>query len=90
MSIISDQIKMKIHAAAYEEAYLLGQKALELNSCDRDEIKSAMCDLTARLRSSCMDLASLKRDAGPNYQLLEDLLGKTNKLTGQDMYGRFI
>jgi hypothetical protein len=90
MSVISDQIRMKIHTAAYREAYLLGQKALELNSCDRDEIKSAMCDLTAQLRSSCMDLASRKKDAGPDYQLLEDLLRETNKLTGQDMYGPFI
>jgi hypothetical protein len=36
-----------------------------------------------------MDLALRKMDYGPEYEILEDVLRGANKLTGQDMYGRF-
>jgi hypothetical protein len=49
----------------------------------------AVLELTAQLRSTCMDLALRKMDYGPEYEVLEDVLRGANKLTGQDMYGRF-
>lgn len=89
MSVNSDRIREKVHAAAYDEAYSIGRMALEDSACD-NEVIAALYDLTAQLRLTCMDLAARKMDYGPDYGALENLLREANKLTGQDMYGRTI
>ena len=89
MSSNSDRIREKLRAAAYHEAFLIGRMALEESPCDY-EVIAALHDLTAQLRSNCMDLAVRKMDVGPAYATLENVLSEANKLTGQDMYGRNI
>ncbi len=37
-----------------------------------------------------MDLAAKKKDVGPDYESMENLIREANELTGEDMYGRFI
>jgi hypothetical protein len=80
---------MSIGVGAYKDAYVIGLEALKDPENDHDEIVAVLCDLTARLRSECMDRAVCKSDYGEEYDALEDLLSKANRLTGQDMYGSF-
>ncbi|WP_218132728.1 hypothetical protein, partial [Cupriavidus sp. YR651] len=87
LSVKSDLIREKVHAAAYAEAYSVGLMALE-NSPNDQEIAAALHYLTAELRWVCMDLASRKIDYGREYCVLESLLREASKLTGQDLYGQ--
>jgi hypothetical protein len=89
MSELSERIRMNISAGSYEKAYSIGRDALNESASNRDEIIAALCELTARLRSECIDLAVRKMDSGADYDALENLLCKANELTEQDMYGFF-
>jgi len=71
----------------YEQAYLLGKRYLEKSPGDPG-VLAALRELTAVLRSKCLDMAAKKQDCTTAYLQLEDLLSQTNGLTGQDMYGR--
>ncbi|CAD6550384.1 hypothetical protein ACFQ3P_24230 [Paraburkholderia sabiae] len=87
MSKPADKIRSNVSIGAYQQAYLLGVNALETAKSDRSDIVAALRDLTARLRSECMERAIQKMDFGPEYEALERLLRNSNELTGQDMYG---
>lgn len=89
VSKMAELVRMNISVGAYEKAYSIGRDALQEPKCDRENIIAALCELTARLRSDCMSLAVRKLDFGEDYDALENLLRKTNELTGQDMYGFF-
>jgi hypothetical protein len=86
---MADRIRMNISAGDYEKAYSIGRDALQEPECDREEIVTALCELTARLRSDCMGLAARKMDCGAQYDVLENLLRKTSEFTGQNIYGYF-
>ncbi|WP_038483812.1 hypothetical protein [Collimonas arenae] len=83
------KIKELTVSRRYEEAFQLGRMALAENSTN-SEVLDALYVLTAKLRSECIYLACKKMDCGLDYQLLETVLRKTNALTGEDMYGRFV
>jgi hypothetical protein len=78
-----------VYAAAYRDAYSMGRAALDKPAHDH-EVIAALRELTARLRSNCMDLAARKMDVSPEYDALEQLLKEANELTGEDMYGRIV
>ncbi|KPH92155.1 hypothetical protein AMS57_01090 [Pseudoalteromonas undina] len=88
MRSIKSEIQSLIEENEFETAFNLGEKRLAETLNDNDAI-DALCLLTDKLRSMCMDLAAKKRDSGSNYRSLEDLLLKANELTNQDMYGGF-
>ncbi|WP_287497974.1 hemagglutinin repeat-containing protein [Pandoraea sp. CB10b_02] len=89
VSKVAKLIRTNISVGAYEKAYSVGRDTLQEPGCDRENIIAALCELTAQLRSVCMELAVQKIDFGTDYDALESLLRKTNELTGQDMYGLF-
>jgi hypothetical protein len=85
----AEHIRAMVEAGVYDEAYRLGKEAIDAKAPNGDII-AALLGLTAKLRSNCMDLAAKKQDVGPRYRSMEDLLREANKLTGEDMYGRFL
>jgi len=89
MSEVANRMRVSISAGAYEDAYSIGYDALQEPKCDRDEIVTLLCELTAQLRHKCMSLAIKKMDDGEAYEKFEKLLNRANKLTGQDIYGVF-
>ncbi|MBR2816983.1 MAG: hypothetical protein IKE60_20170 [Reyranella sp.] len=84
---LAEQIRGSIESGEYERALDLA-KAASLENRLGPEALRALFEMTAKLRSKCMDLASWKQDTGPVYQALEATLIKANELTGEDMYGR--
>lgn len=84
------RILASIDCGDYELAYRIGSDALSEAQNERAQILRALCKLSARLRSVCMELAVQKKDFGKGYVELDALLRKVNLLTGQDMYGRVI
>jgi hypothetical protein len=85
---ITDRIRANIHAGDYEHAYSIAHGALQDTQTNRKEVIAVLCELTARLRAYCMDLAIRKMDFGPDYGARENLLRKANEFTGEDIYGR--
>lgn len=88
MSEMADRILASINDKDYVRAYLIGLEALDESKVGYEEIVAALRELTARIRSECMDRAISKNDYDKEYIDLEALLRKVNLLTGQDMYGR--
>jgi hypothetical protein len=87
MHKIAQAIRQYVDSGSYSDALQLGLKALA--DGDRDpQVMNSMLLLTATLRSTCMDLASRKRDCSDTYLSLEALLRRANAVTGEDMYGR--
>ncbi|MBN8924400.1 MAG: hypothetical protein J0I96_15095 [Rhodanobacter sp.] len=89
MNTIAESIRIKVDAGAYEEALRLSNEAKLKGEFDGAAL-GALLTLTATLRSRCMDLAAKKKDVGPDYESMENLIREANELTGEDMYGRFI
>ena len=88
MSGMADRILESINDKDYARAYLIGLEALDESEKGNEEILAALRELTARIRSECMDRAISKDDYNNEYIDFEALLRKVNLLTGQDMYGR--
>lgn len=87
MSRIEDQLAAHVRNGEYEKAYRLGQEVMS-NQPENLAVLSILYELTAKLRSECMDLGIQKADSGAHYMSKENLLQDINKLTGEDMYGR--
>ena len=89
MSDAAKKIQELIKINSFEQAYKVGFAALSAQPNDKLTLKT-MYDLSAKLRSECMDLAIKKMDSGEPYLSTEALLRKVNKLTGEDMHGNLV
>jgi hypothetical protein len=69
----AERIRAMVEVGAYDEAYRLWKEAIDAKARN-DDIIAALLDLTAKLRSDCMDLAAKKQDVGTKYRSMEDLL----------------
>lgn len=87
LSNTDDQLATHVRNGEYEKAYRLGAEMMSSES-ENLTIVSILYELTAKLRSECMDLAARKADSGEPYISKENLLRKISLLTGEDMYGR--
>lgn len=83
---VAKEMRTKIDNGEYREALQLGTDATS-NGIMNPVVMEAMLYLTAKIRSTCMDMASRKAE-GQHYWDLENLLGQANVLTGEDVYGR--
>lgn len=88
MSEASHQIRTHLQCGDVELAHAVGKAALR-DTPDDPAVVSALLELTAKLRSECMDMAIRKMEGSAIYAATEALLREVNVLTGQDMYGRF-
>ncbi|MER2177126.1 MAG: hypothetical protein ABS955_05430 [Stenotrophomonas maltophilia] len=89
-SVVNDashRIRTHVQSGDHAQAYAVGKAALR-DMPDNPAVLSALFELTATLRSECMDMASRRMDASTSYAATEALLREVNELTGQDMYGR--
>lgn len=87
VSDASHRIRTHIQSGDHAQAYAVGKAALR-DTPDDQAVLSALFELSATLRSGCMDMASRRMDASTTYVATEALLRAVNELTGQDMYGR--
>lgn len=87
VSDASHRIRTHVQSGDHAQAYAVGKAALR-DMPDSQAVLSALFELTATLRSECMDMASRRMDASTTYAATEALLREVNELTGQDMYGR--
>ena len=87
MNAPAREIAALARQARYEDAYRVGKRALEKDP-GNEHVIDALKDVTAALRSRCMDLASNKAtEFSPELKEKEALLRKINPLTGEGMYG---